>query len=222
MPFRSLDTCARRYAKTWANGERSIYEGLASPDRSVRLAALRTGAGYFRISRNFHRVFELKRGLERLEPVLDVLEEYRRVRLTVTTMRAAVAILRVALGENYGGGDKLSAATKFLWLVNRAPTIIYDSQARFALGTPSGDYDRYVQVWLQAYRDARCEIRKVSAALPDRAVTAVPFPGGKAPEWFLQRVFDIYLWSAGSAGTRLALPNYRLQPAAGRKMSRRG
>jgi hypothetical protein len=163
------------------------------------LAALQKGAGYFRISRNFHRVFDVELGLERLEPVLEVLEPYRALHLNVTTMCATVATLRIALGANYGGGDKLSAATKFLWLLRRAPAIIYDSQARFALGAPTGDYDRYVELWLRGHRENRTEIQEVCAALSIGTATAIPFTRGAAPEWFLQRVYDIYLWSAGSA-----------------------
>ena len=198
MPRQSFHQCARRFARTWARGERPIFEGLASTDRATQLKALQDGAAYFRIARNFHRRYDVRLGAARLEPVLQVLAPYRSMRLDLGAMRATVAELRLSLGQSYGGGDKLSAATKLLWLLHRAPAIIYDSQARRALGAPVGDYDRYVSLWRRGYRENRSKIRDVCQALPQPTAEAVPFPSGKAPEWFSQRVYDIYLWSAGS------------------------
>ena len=118
--------------------------------------------------------------------------------MNLIEMRSAVARLRVDLGIRYGGGDELSAATKFLWLLQRDPVIIYDSQARRALGAPVGDYDRYVSLWRSGYRENQQEIREACDALPQRSTDRIPFNRGEAPEWFRQRVYDIYLWLAGS------------------------
>lgn len=198
MPLASFESCAARYARTWSGGERPIFEGLAAPDRQRRLEALQAGAGYFRIARNFHRRFDVEVGLERLAPVLDALEPFRSSRLGTGTLCPTVAELRVLLGHNYGGVDLLSAATKLLWLLHRAPAIIYDSQARLALGAPAGDYETYVKLWRRGYRKSALAIRKACAALPSHRVKAVPFSQGLPPEWFLQRVYDIYLWRAGA------------------------
>jgi hypothetical protein len=204
MQIRSFHACAERFATTWSQGERPIFEGLASSDRRVRLEALQNGAGYFRIARSFHRKFDVGVGVERLAPLLEVLEPFRAVALRPDTVCATVATLRVRLGEDYGGGDRLSAATKLLWLLQRDPAIIYDSQARFALGAPAGDYETYVELWRRGYRNAGPAIREACTALPGRATKSVPFLAGVAPEWFRQRVYDIYLWSAGAAGKRVS------------------
>ena len=198
MPIRSFNYCARRYADTWSRGERPIFEEIAVGSQARRLAALQRGAGYFRIARNFHRAFDVERGVARLEPVLEVLDLYRTSKLNLVTMRSAVARLRVDLGVRYGGGDKLSAATKFLWLLHREPVVIYDSQARRALGAPVGDYDRYVKLWRAGYQENQENIRESWDALSQRAADRVPFRPRAAPEWFRQRVYDIYLWQAGS------------------------
>jgi hypothetical protein len=203
MPIRSFASCAKRYARTWSRGERPIFEGLASADRRHRLEALQKGAGYFRIARNFHKTFDVGIGLERFAPVLEALEPFRSSALGPDTLCATVAALRVGLGADYGGGDRLSAATKLLWLLRRDPAIIYDSQARLALGAPVGNYERYVELWRRGYRESRLAIRETCAALPSNGVNTVPFLRGTAPEWFRQRVYDIYLWSAGAQKKRV-------------------
>ena len=204
MSIPSLTSCARRYAETWSRGERPIFEGLASDDRVDRLHALQKGAGYFRIARSFHKKFDVGRGLERFAPVLDVLEPLRTSKLGMDTMCSTVAALRVKLGRDYGGVDLLSAATKLLWLLRRNPAIIYDSRARFALGTPLGNYEKYVELWQRGYRASRSEIHDASAALPSRVLKRIPCSRGEAPEWFHQRVYDIYLWSAGARRRRVS------------------
>jgi hypothetical protein len=203
MQIPSFPACAKRYGTTWSRGERPIFEGLASCDRRVQLEALQKGAGYFRIARNFHKRFDIDVGVERLAPILVALEPFRAAALRPDTLCATVATLRVRLGHDYGGGDRLSAATKLLWLLHRSPAIIYDSQARFALGAPAGDYETYVKLWRRGYKDAGPAIREACTALPGSAFQSVPFLRGAAPEWFRQRVYDIYLWSAGAAGNRI-------------------
>lgn len=202
MPIRSFRVCAKRYAETWSRGERPLFEGLASDDRRSRLEALQKSAGHFRIARNFHKTFDVGLGLERFAPVLKTLEPFRSSALGPDTLCATVAALRVRLGKDYGGGDRLSAATKLLWLLRRDPAIIYDSQARLALGTPVGDYEKYVELWRRGYRESGPAIREACAALPSNGISKVPFPRGAAPEWFRQRVYDIYLWSAGAQKKR--------------------
>lgn len=199
MALPSFESCAKEYARSWSNGERPIFEGLAAADRPRRLEALQAGAGYFRIARNFHRRFDVELGLERLGPVLEILETFRSTRLGVDTLCPMIGELRILLGHSYGGVDVLSAATKFLWLLRRAPTIIYDSQAKVALGAPAGDYETYVELWRRGYRQSGQAIRQACAALPSQSVKAAPFSQGLPPEWFLQRVYDIYLWRAGAA-----------------------
>ena len=140
MAIRSFPFCAKQYARSWSRGERPLFEGLAGADRCGRLEAVQRGAGYFKIARNFRTAFDVDQGLERFAPVLALLEPLRTSALTADTLCATIDKLRIELAADYGGGDRLSAATKLLWLLRRDPVIIYDSRARSALGAPDGDY----------------------------------------------------------------------------------
>ena len=198
MAIRSFPYCAKQYARSWSDGERPLFEGLALADRSRRLEALQRGAGYFKIARNFRTAFDVGQGLERFAPVLNVLEPFRSSALTTDTLCETIADLRIQLAAGYGGGDRLSAATKLLWLLRRDPVIIYDSQARSALGAPSGDYATYVELWRRGYKAHKDEIREACAALPRAGRNKAEFARETAQEWFRQRVYDIYLWNAGA------------------------
>lgn len=198
MPPPSFLSCAEQYARSWSSRERPIFEGLASLSRSQRLAALQKGAGYFRIARSFNRRFDVDRGIARLAPVLDALEPYRTSRLVPSTLCPTIAALRLRLGHDYGGKDLLSAATKLLWLLRREPAIIYDSQARRALSAPAGDYGAYMELWLKGYRKNELAIRQACSALPGQGTDPVLLSQDGPPEWFRQRVYDIYLWRVGA------------------------
>jgi hypothetical protein len=125
-----------------------------------------------------------------------------------------VGSLRRQLGALYGGKDLLSAATKFLWLLRGDPVIIFDSQARAALGTPYANYEAFVERWCEEYIHYADAIRKACDSLPrspdlaaDRGACSERARVGVDHEWFRHRVFDIHLWNVGAARQRL-----RLQP----------
>src|SRR5207249_351018 len=124
---------------------------LASNDRTQRLPAVRRAAGYFKVARNFPKAFDIERGFQRLAPVLEILESYRSRPVTTETLGGIVETARHDLGAAYGGKDLLSAATKFLWLLHKDPVVIFDSQARIALGAPSTDYPGFLKVWHDGY-----------------------------------------------------------------------
>ena len=142
-----------------------MFEALANGDPTERLQAIQGGAGYFKVARNFPTSFDVDRGHERLAPVRDALERYRSTRPSESTVPNVVAKLRAELGAPYGGGDRLSAATKLLWLMHRAPVIIYDFQAREALGGRGGDYDNFVELWRE-FQSVWAEYRPWSPGSP--------------------------------------------------------
>jgi hypothetical protein len=189
--------CASQYAKYWSDGELLAYEGLRQPGRAERLRALQGAAGYFKVARNFHLTFDVRQGLERLAPVLAILEEYRAPRLTLARLASTVAVLRTRLGAAYGGGDRLSASTKFLWLLHREPVVIFDSRARRALRAPAGDYSAYLELWHSGYSENREAIAAACGALSKQS-SAAALDGAQDREWFRQRVYDIHLWNVGA------------------------
>ena len=189
--------CATQYAKYWADRERPAYEGLRQSGRSRRLRALQGAAGYFKIARNFRLAFDVRLGRERLAPVLAILEEFRAPRVTASRLAATVTALRTRLGVAYGGGDRLSAATKFLWLLHREPVVIFDSRARRALRAPAGDYSAYLELWHAGYSENKQAIAAGCSAL-SKQPSAVALVDTIDQEWFRQRVYDIHLWNSGA------------------------
>jgi hypothetical protein len=200
MALRAFHKFAKQYSGYWFKAERHLFEGLASGDQRRRLEAIQKGAGYFRIARNFRKKFDIDRGLARLAPVLGILEQFRSSELTTDTLCETIALLRAQLGAGYGGGDRLSAATKLLWLLRRDPVVIYDSQARSALCGRAGDYAEYVERWRSGYAEHKNAIGEACAALSRPDSNTTTSSRETAQEWFRQRVYDIYLWRLGAPG----------------------
>lgn len=194
MHAAALLTAAKQYATYWQGTEQAVVLGLRSDERSQRRAALDKAARYFKVSRNFPTRFDVRCGVERLAPALDILESHRQVALTQANLEATVGCLRRELAEAYGKRDLLSAATKFLWVVRQDPVVIFDSQVRTALGTTFGDYGAYVAAWLKKYEEL--------APLVDNACASLPRALPCDAQWFKRRVLDIHLWNLGAPRDR--------------------
>jgi hypothetical protein len=203
MRQHSLDRAAREYAGYWTNKEGGFVEALSSTRESERLEALRRAAGYFRVARNMPLAFDVNRGIPRLRPALRLLESAAFRNVAADTLTTAIAGLRRQLRTAYGGRDLLSAASKLLWLWHRSVVIIYDSQARVALGAPDGDYSEYVELWLSAYADHKDGVSRACSTLPrDLRDAGQGSPAPQDQEWFRRRVFDIHLWRLGAPSSR--------------------
>ena len=104
--------------------------------------------------------------------------------------------------------------SKFLWNFRafcllvpkiKQPILIYDSQARIALGTKNGDLDAYYAKWRKEFESNKEEIVDVCSKLPDMNKYAINQEIGTKEViknisnelWFHERVFDIFLWSKG-------------------------
>jgi hypothetical protein len=202
----TLHQSAVEYAGFWFKSECACAEALSSDDHAVRLQALQRAAGYFRIARNMPKAYDVGRGRQRLEPVLDLLDAWRLQPVSTITLPQVVRSLRQEIGAAYGGRDLLSAATKFLWLLHRDTVIIFDSQVRDALGSPYGDYDGFLDRWRAGYAGLSDAIRAACTSLPattvsrfcGRAVSQDAVAAIATKEWFLQRVYDICLWRRGA------------------------
>jgi hypothetical protein len=185
-------------------------EALLASERTIRLAGVQKAAGYFRIARTMRRAYDLERGLERLAPALETLEHPRFRRVSADNLLSIIARLRTQLGEAYGNRDLLSAATKLLWLIHPEHVLIFDSQARIALGTPIGDYGAFVGSWRFAFQKDEPAIGSACAELVGMhqhllcAPTVSPrqLKDLSNESWFKMRVFDIYLWHVGGLKQR--------------------
>jgi len=206
----AFEHSANQYAHLWLRSERSFVEALADDDADARLVAIQRAAGYFRIARNLPTAFDIRRGLQRLAPIRDLLQAPSLRLIDAQSLGQVVESFRHQLGALYGGKDLLSAATKFLWLLRGDPIIIFDSQARFALGTPYANYDAYVDKWREAYTKFADTIQSACDSLPRNRDTEPNLHArserariGIDHEWFRHRVFDIHLWNVGAGKQRL-------------------
>jgi hypothetical protein len=92
-----------------------------------------------------------------------------------------------------------------LWLRLKQPIIIYDGNARRALGTADGDLSAFYMKWRAQYRQQRDKILGACKLLPKldqfcidpSLATPAYITAVTSTEWFQERVFDIYLWHTG-------------------------
>ncbi len=203
----SIGKCAREYGSYWFSKEREFVAAVSSEDAARRLQGLQGAAGYFKVARTMRKAFDTGRGHERLAPALAVLQQAPFRTVTSANVTDVVSSLRRRLGRIYGGTDLLSAATKLLWLFHRETVVIFDSQARRALGTPNGDYDQYVASWRREFSKAEESIRQACSSLEATSFSLAralrPSPSqvrdAASRKWFRMRVFDLHLWRLGAS-----------------------
>jgi len=199
MPF---EFCALTFFLQWERKEKSLHAQMKS---KPSLADIRSALKHFQVARNFAG---LKQD-DRAQSIVDSLA-------SVDSNRALSAKEKVVqLATEFKGEFKqfnLSAASKLLWLKHRKPYIIYDSRAVTALHKmghrfEKKSYTEYCQNWRQEYRHHRKNVQNASANLVNMRSF---FPAWHADSesmstlfgqpWFLERVFDIYLWEMGGDG----------------------
>jgi len=203
----SLEYCSLHFAEYWFGTEKAITNKLKSPDRNLRLEALANGASYFRVARTLPRAADVNLGKPRYGPLLCILEHADHQWREGQKMTSLVDRVRKAIGCEYGGSP-LSAASKFLWLFNKDPFVIFDSRARRQLGTAEGKYEDFVAKWEKSYSSLRGSIRRASCNLSTmrlyisagHSLTDNEVAETVHQEWFARRIHDIYLWEAGDEG----------------------
>lgn len=201
----TVDYAALSYLNHWFGRERKICHALQGNDVKAKLDALNEGAAVFRIARNLQRKYDVGLGLPRLGPVFEAIDTLTSDDFEADTVQSVLGI-RDQLSAVYGNRDVLSATTKFLWLKVKSPIIIYDSQAKTAIGTPSGDLAAFYDSWLTKFSDHEAEIgdacSRLSSVLSysiDPTLATKEYVERLAQaSWFRQRVFDIYLWHVGN------------------------
>jgi hypothetical protein len=201
----TFDFAALTYLNYWLDADRHIHAALQSDSTTDKLAALKKAAAQFRIARNLHKQYDVGRGLPRYGPVLEIIDSLTARDFTVDLAQSVIDV-RDRLSSAYGDRDVLSATTKLLWVKIQTPIIIYDSQARTAIGTPDGDLSAYYESWGSQYSDHESDITDACSRLTgvlsyiiDHSVATKSYVDSVAQtQWFKQRVFDIYLWHVGN------------------------
>lgn len=143
MPTVHFKYCALHYLNQWLTHDRKYYDGLSGKDEATKLEALNKAAVFYRVSRNLPDRYDVRKGLLRFKPVLDVLDSLSPTNFEGDALLPGILGVRDQISAQYGKRGVLSLTTKFLWLKIRWPIVIYDSKARAAVGAKTGDLADY-------------------------------------------------------------------------------
>jgi hypothetical protein len=195
------------YLNDWYWWDKPFSERIGGSDKNDSLEAFHEAAKYYKITRNFP-VLENERRLAAAEAlVLSVAGSISEKNVCET-----VKSLAAKFQEEYGK-NAVSAASKFLWLRFKSPVVIFDSRAIAWLCTHNYEvphnagYEVYCEKWLLAFNDHEEKIRESCSGLievkkysmaaeeSDEDVEALV-----SQRWFMERVFDKYLWFNADVG----------------------
>jgi len=205
MAIQTLEYCSLHYLNQWLTYDRGYCEALLKGNTEEKLAALKSAGGFYRVARNLPNEFDEKKGIERYQPVLEILDSISENEFRDNPVKKILEIER-KISNKYGNRSVLSLTTKFLWLKFKQPILIYDSQARIAVGSTNGDLTGYYKKWHDNYKEKQRYIEQACSNLPDLHLYAVDQETATKEyiksiafnSWFHERVFDIYLWSKGN------------------------
>lgn len=195
----SFEYCALRYLLLWEQTDREIYESMQS---DLSAEKIRSALHSYRVSRTFKGIQDSdKSGL-----ILSALMSIDDKESLSPAEKVSFLVSEFSLGF---GQANLSAATKLLWFRYRSPFVILDARAVAGLKTlkykfNAQDYAEYTSRWHDAYDEHK---EKVSSAVSQLSLLQ-PFVSTwhkssssidilVHEQWFLERVFDIYLWEIG-------------------------
>jgi len=197
----SFEYCALRYLLLWETEERELH-ALMTKDPSVE--ALRKSLQHFRVARSFKGVAEEQNATTILNALHIVTQ--RGISSPCESVMALAAQFQTRFGK-----FNVSAASKLLWLTFRSPYVIYDARALAALRSlgcefEDKDYPKYYEAWRSRYDEHQLEIENAA----ERLTCLQPFFGAwhdsedslrstTGQPWFLERVFDNYLWELGDS-----------------------
>ncbi|WP_323536161.1 hypothetical protein [Xanthomonas campestris] len=199
----TFEPSALQFLMQWVQKESRYHESLTtSPDAGT----MRRAMAYFKIARTF-------KGLKVPATGEALLKDIKRVARRKSSPEARVQAL-ANLFMDAGFKHNISAASKLIWL-NTRDSVIYDSRAVDALKQLTGekvgdDYKSYCILWRETFTKHRKSLVKASKRLVEiheflPMTTPPPAKLKKlaGEEWFLERVFDVWLWSQGSTPVAL-------------------
>lgn len=166
MAIQTFEYCSLHYLNQWLTYDMDYCQALANGNKSEKLTALKKAGGFYRVARNFPSEYDEKKGLARYEPVLDIIDLLKPDQFENNPVKEILEIER-RISEKYGNRSILSLSTKFLWIKIRQPILIYDSQARTALGTENGALDTFYEKWHIEFKVNQKEIVEACSKLPD-------------------------------------------------------
>jgi len=199
LPF---EYCALRFLIQWEQRERALHQQIAG---IPTLSQLRSALRYFQVARTFA-------GLGSDEAAQYVSDALRQVDDESQLPPEGKVMALASRFRDRFNQLNLSAASKLCWLRHKLPYIIYDSRAVNALRDlgcviENANYAQYCECWRNEYRKREGAIMQAASRLHEVRSFLPPWHGTDAElkalatePWFLERVFDIYLWEMGGEG----------------------
>lgn len=189
-----------KFANQWTTREQILHEELSR--KIISEKSVVKALQYFQVARTFDG---LKTEDNRTFIVENLLEHSKY--LTKNNFHEKVQDLAERFKEQFGSTN-LSAASKLLWLRKKSPVLIFDKWAKSALESfeqrKIDCYADYSEVWNHNYslhkdkiKDATIDFVNVRqySALWNKSTSECK--DIVTSEWFLERVFDMYLLSHG-------------------------
>jgi hypothetical protein len=202
IPF---EFCALRFLILWETEEKKLHSALrTSPP--LALDYVRKSLNHYGVARNF-------KGLSQDKTAAFIQKSLCAISDTPTLTPEKKV---VKLAKKFKGKFRqhnLSASSKLLWLRNKTPYILYDKRAVDALSAMDPKfnksdyqkYQKYCKSWRSMYSKKKKDILRAAEKLKKIPRDFMP-PSTPSDEklfpmvtkkWFLERIFDIYLWEKG-------------------------
>lgn len=194
--------CALRFLIQWERSEKALSSAM---QHAPTIDAIRKSLKYFQVARNFPGLKEDSQTKIILKAIASV-DAKQQLTFDEKVDRLAHLFLRDF------GQFNLSAASKLFWLKHRSPYIIFDSRAVNALKgfghkLNKRSYAEYCDAWRKEYKTRHSDLKAASSRLiqmrsflPAWHVDAKEMSATISDPWFIERVFDIYLWEVGGEG----------------------
>lgn len=191
---------AMSYLNQWLKNDSHWHRILNSDQpRSNKLGAIKEAATYYRVARNWRQASEED---GRYGAILDFLDSAEPPQMD--SIAAYVTKSAEQLRSLNGDRNVLSLTSKMLWVKFKSPVVIYDTQAKRALGLTGDDYSKFVKVWHDHFSVEKNAIEVACAQLENAIRFCVrpdlhidEFRSFAFADFFMERVFDIRLWTEG-------------------------
>lgn len=200
----SLEYLSLHYLNLWLKHDKPYYEAITLGSQSEKLKAINKALAFYKVARNLPTKYDIEKNHERYEPILKIIDAVDSSDFSNDVVWSIEKVQK-KISRAYGDRGVLSITTKLLWLKVRDPIIIYDSQARKALGTEDGNLSAFYNEWRNQYELHRKEILSACAKLSNVAKYSCDMKIStpkyideiSSSNWFQERVFDVYLWHKG-------------------------
>lgn len=204
MAIKTFEFCSLHYLNQWLTFDRKFCTAMSNGSDDDKLIAMKNAAGFYSVARNLPKYYDEVKGLKRYEPILRILNKVTMEQVIDDPVKTILKIEN-KISRKYGNRRVLSLTTKFLWLKFQHPVLIYDDQARNALGSKKGDLVCFYKYWRKEFETNKETIEDACLRLPKLYLYSVDQNMGTkryinklvSKLWFWERVFDIYLWNKG-------------------------